>query len=58
MLLTSLPVETFEDAWQVVEDYENRWLVEEYHKVMKSGCSLEMRRFAIGRTARGSDRAD
>lgn len=43
VLLTSLPVETFEDAWQVVEDYENRWLVEEYHKVMKSGCSLEMR---------------
>ena len=42
VLLTSLPVETFEDAWQVVEDYENRWLVEEYHKVMKSGCSLEM----------------
>lgn len=41
VLLTSLPVETFEDAWQVVEDYENRWLVEEYHKVMKSGCSLE-----------------
>jgi hypothetical protein len=42
VLLTSLPTETFEDAWQVVDDYENRWLVEEYHKVMKSGCSLEM----------------
>jgi len=42
VLLTSLPVETFEDARQVIEDYENRWLVEEYHKVMKSGCSLEV----------------
>jgi len=42
VLLTSLVVETFEDAWQVVEDYENRWLVEEYHKVIKTGCSLEM----------------
>ena len=42
VLLTSLPVETFDDVWQVVEDYENRWLIEEYHKVMKSGCSLEM----------------
>lgn len=42
VLLTSLPADTFEDAWQVVDDYENRWLVEEYHKVMKSGCSLEM----------------
>lgn len=42
ILLTSLPVETFDDAWQVIEDYENRWLVEEYHKVIKSGCSMEM----------------
>lgn len=41
VLLTSLPVETFEDAWQVIEDYEQRWLVEEYHKVLKSGCSIE-----------------
>lgn len=41
VLLTSLPAETFEDAWQVIEDYENRWLVEEYHKVMKSGCVIE-----------------
>lgn len=42
VLLTSLSVETFQDAWQVIEDYENRWLVEEYHKVMKTGCSLEI----------------
>lgn len=42
ILLTSLPVESFDDAWQVIEDYENRWLVEEYHKVIKSGCSVEL----------------
>ena len=41
VLLTSLPVETFEDAWQVIGDYENRWLIEEYHKVLKSGCGIE-----------------
>lgn len=41
VLLTSLPVESFEDAWQIIEDYENRWLVEEYHKVIKTGCSVE-----------------
>lgn len=41
VLLTSLPVETFEDAWQVIEDYENRWLVKEYHKVIKSACVIE-----------------
>lgn len=42
VLLTSLAVETFEDAWQVIEDYENRWMVEEYHKVLKTGCSVEL----------------
>lgn len=41
VLLTSLPVKTFENAWQVIEDYECRWLIEEYHKVIKSGCSIE-----------------
>jgi len=42
VLLTSLPAATFEDAWQVISDYENRWLVEEYHKVLKTGCSIEL----------------
>ncbi len=41
ILLTSLPVQTFEDAWQVISDYENRWLIEEYHKVLKTGCAIE-----------------
>ena len=41
VLLTSLSVETFEDAWQVVEDYENRWLIEEHNKVIKTACSIE-----------------
>lgn len=41
VLLSSLPAEKFEQAWQVIEDYENRWLIEEYHKVMKSGCRLQ-----------------
>ena len=42
ILLTSLPTGTFEDALQVIEDYENRWLIEEYHKVLKTGCNLEV----------------
>jgi len=40
-LLTSLPLETFDDAWQVIEDYERRWLIEEYHKALKTGCGAE-----------------
>lgn len=41
VLLTSLPVDTFEQAWQVIDDYEKRWTIEEYHKVIKTGCNIE-----------------
>ena len=41
VVLTSLPVKTFRDAWQVIDDYERRWLAEEYNKVIKTGCSVE-----------------
>lgn len=41
VLLTSLPVATFDDAWTIIGYYELRWLVEEYHKALKTGCSTE-----------------
>lgn len=43
VLYTSLDVETFDDAWQVIEYYEARWLVEEYHKALKTGCRVTKR---------------
>lgn len=43
ILLTSLPVSTFEEAWLVIEYYEQRWLIEEYHKALKTGCRTESR---------------
>jgi hypothetical protein len=43
LLWTSLPADTFEQAWLVIEDYESRWLVEEYHKALKSGCQVKAR---------------
>lgn len=43
VLYTSLPVDTFEDAWVVIGYYECRWLVEEYHKAIKTGCSVQRR---------------
>jgi hypothetical protein len=43
VLFTSLPVATFEDAWTVIGYYESRWLVEEYHKALKTGCATESR---------------
>lgn len=41
ILFTSLPVPTFDDVWVVVGYYELRWLVEEYHKALKTGCRAE-----------------
>ena len=43
VLLTSLPVKTFDDAWTIIGYYESRWLVEEYHKALKTGCRTESR---------------
>ena len=41
MLLTNEPVLGVDDAWRVVEWYERRWVVEEYHKGLKTGCGIE-----------------
>ena len=44
MLLTSEPVTTKHQARKIIEYYELRWLIEEYHKAWKTGCSIERRR--------------
>ena len=43
ILLTSLVVADFEDAWTVVGYYEKRWLIEEWHKALKTGCRVTER---------------
>jgi hypothetical protein len=48
VLLTSLPVDTFDQAWTVIEYYEARWLVEEYHKALKTGCRVQGRQLKTG----------
>ena len=45
VLWTSLPIVTFEDAWEVIRYYECRWLIEEFHKGIKTGCRLESRQY-------------
>ncbi len=45
MLLTNEPSETFEDAWKILTWYERRWIVEELHKGMKTGCKIESMQF-------------
>jgi hypothetical protein len=41
LLLTSLPIETFAEACQVVDYYSCRWEIEIYFRVLKSGCKIE-----------------
>jgi hypothetical protein len=41
MIITTVPVSTLADAVEVVEAYAQRWKVERYHYVLKSGCRIE-----------------
>jgi hypothetical protein len=41
LLWTTLPVDSFEDAVQCVRWYAQRWLIERFHYVLKSGCQME-----------------
>ncbi|MFQ5752806.1 MAG: IS4 family transposase [bacterium] len=45
LLLTSLTVETFEQACLVAQYYLCRWQIEIYFKILKSGCKIEERQF-------------
>ncbi len=44
-LLTNEIVGSFAAAYRVVDWYECRWIVEEYHKGMKTGCQIESPQF-------------
>ena len=41
VLLTSLPVGSWAKVWELLGFYEQRWLIEEYHKALKTGCKAE-----------------
>lgn len=45
ILLTDREVATQADAWERKGWYECRWIVEEYHKGQKTGCSIEALQF-------------
>jgi hypothetical protein len=44
LLLTTVPVRNAEDALQRVAWYCQRWQIEIWHKILKSGCRIEQRR--------------
>jgi Transposase Tn5 dimerisation domain/Transposase DNA-binding len=45
LLLTSLPIDTFEDCCTAVGYYCCRWEIEIYFRVLKSGCKIEELQF-------------
>lgn len=42
-LLTTVPIHTLADAIERIEWYVKRWTIEEFHRVLKSGCQVEAR---------------
>jgi len=45
ILLTDCPVTNLEQAFERIHWYECRWIIEEYHKGMKTGCGIETLQF-------------
>jgi hypothetical protein len=41
ILNTSWPCNTLEEIMKVLESYASRWLIEEYHKALKTGAGVE-----------------
>lgn len=41
ILFTLSPLSCYEDALEIVTLYKHRWLIEEYHKCLKTGCQIE-----------------
>lgn len=46
LLLTTVAVNSFADSCERMQWYTCRWVIEMYHKVLKSGCRVEERQFA------------
>jgi hypothetical protein len=41
LLITSVPVQSLPDALERIERYTCRWIIEEYHRCLKTGCQIE-----------------
>jgi hypothetical protein len=48
VLITSVPTETVDQAWERVLWYRCRWLVEDFHQCLKTGCRVEERQLQTG----------
>ena len=41
LLITSAPVQSLPEALERIEWYTCRWIIEEYHRCLKTGCNIE-----------------
>ena len=54
ILLSALPVDNEQQAWQVIASYRSRWPIEDLHRGLKTGCRIEQRHLQEQRSARES----
>jgi phosphoglycolate phosphatase-like HAD superfamily hydrolase len=45
ILVTTEVVESLESAVEMIKSYSARWVIEEFHRVLKSGCRVEQMQF-------------
>jgi hypothetical protein len=48
VLYTDTPITSLKQAEVAIEDYEQRWRIEEFHKALKTGCRVEYRQLQTG----------
>jgi transposase-like protein len=46
ILLTNVPVRSLSEAFERIDWYGLRWIIEEYHKAQKTGCDIEKMQFS------------
>ena len=49
-LITTEPIDTEEQILEIVDSYRARWIIEEYFKVLKTGCKYEQRQLESYKT--------
>lgn len=52
-LLSTLPIENAQQAHERMQWYRQRWLIEEYHKALKTGCGIEASQLKEGQAIMG-----
>lgn len=49
LLLTNQEVRSFDEAYETVQFYMSRWVIEEYHKALKTGLKVERLQLEVGK---------